>query len=50
MNEYQADYARGAAAMRAGEPYDHSESPVWIIGYGDAILIEPCPPPESPDE
>lgn len=49
-NEYQADYARGAEAKRAGEPFDHLESPGWIMGFGDAILITPAEPPEEVEE
>lgn len=47
-NAYQLDYARGAAAKRADQPFDQAETPGWIIGYGDAILITPVPDGEEP--
>ncbi len=40
MNDAE-EYAAGAAAFRAGEPFDHTQSYQWRIGYGDAVTITP---------
>lgn len=50
MNEFEQERARGRAAARAGLPYDDRESVGWVLGYGDAVLIEPCDPPDEERE
>lgn len=44
---FDENKARGRAAFLAGEPFDMDEGPGWQIGYGDAITIEECDPPEE---
>lgn len=35
------EYAAGAQAFRDGEPFDHTQSYQWRIGFGDAVTIAP---------
>lgn len=48
MTDFERDRARGAQAFRDGLPFDPRETVGWELGFGDAILITPCPPPEKP--
>ncbi len=46
MNDAE-EYAAGAAAFRAGEPFDPAQSYQWRMGFGDAITLAPVKPIEE---